>query len=633
MADSRAKADLAKRKKRKRTVDQTTQYARDVVSGKVVAGEYVVMAAKRHLDDLKNRKAKGLTWSVAKAEKAIRFFPAVLSITEGELEGEPFKLLRWHVFVVGSLFGWLDENGLRRFRFAWLETGKGQAKSPLMAAIGILLFAFSGLNRAEVYCIGEDMNTAKVVFRDAVAMAKAEIPGREGDTLVSLGHLIVRGTGDNAYKLEHIESGSTFKPIANTDSASGPKPIAVLGDEIHEMKKNASIETWRAAIAKKAGDPIMILGTNTPSADQTVGTEYSEQCQKVLRGEFTDDALFAFIARVDPKDDPINDESCWPKALPALGVTFPIENVRKMVGTARNNIATLLSLKRLYFGIPVGSAGFWMEEEAWDNCRGPVDATANRGRRCHLALDLSKRNDLTALSAAWDADEEGQKVEVKTWYWTRDYGLPTRTVEDRIPYRELEEAGELTIIKARTVDYKFVAAQVQQLCATQPGVEQMAVDAAYLADFMDACDEIGFDVWLWEGPDQDEGEGLKIVRHKQGGQIAFPKAAKDGEKDTKTGEEKSAKRDGAFLDMPHSVETLIDLILTERIIVDVGRLNTICAANAVLKPGPFGNDYFDKARSRGRIDGLVTKCMAVGSLNRTTAAKRSVYEERGIRTI
>ena len=271
--------------KRKRQVDETTQYARDVVAGRITAGKYVRLACQRHLDDLKQGSKRGLKWDKARAAKAIRFFPAVLSITEGEKEGEPFELLKWHKFVVGSLFGWLDRNGLRRFRIAWLETGKGQAKSPLMSAIGILLFAFSGLNRAEVYCIGEDMNTAKVVFRDAVAMAKAEIPNRGGDTLVSLGHLIVRGTGDNAYKLEHLASSSTFKPIANTDSVSGPKPIAVLGDEIHEMKKNTSIEMWRAAIAKKAGDPIMILGTNTPSADQQVGTEYSEGFQRLLRGE------------------------------------------------------------------------------------------------------------------------------------------------------------------------------------------------------------------------------------------------------------------------------------------------------------------------------------------------------------
>jgi hypothetical protein len=73
-----------------------------------------------------------------------------------------------------------------------------------------------------------------------------------------------------------------------------------------------------------SGDPMMVLGTNTPSVDQQVGSGYSEYFQKVMRGEFTDDTAFAYIARVDKDDDPFNDESCWIKSLPALGITKTI---------------------------------------------------------------------------------------------------------------------------------------------------------------------------------------------------------------------------------------------------------------------------------------------------------------------
>ena len=55
--------------------DQTTQYARDVVSGKIVAGEFVRAQCQRHLDDLEHGPARGLTWNVEQAERAIRFFP------------------------------------------------------------------------------------------------------------------------------------------------------------------------------------------------------------------------------------------------------------------------------------------------------------------------------------------------------------------------------------------------------------------------------------------------------------------------------------------------------------------------------------------------------------------------------
>lgn len=38
--------------------------------------------------------------------------------------------------------GWLNATGRLRFRRGWLETGKGQAKSPLMAAIGLYLMGW-----------------------------------------------------------------------------------------------------------------------------------------------------------------------------------------------------------------------------------------------------------------------------------------------------------------------------------------------------------------------------------------------------------------------------------------------------------------------------------------------------------
>jgi hypothetical protein len=86
-----------------------------------------------------------------RAEHAFGFFPNALSITEGAKVGQPFNLLPWHTFVVGSLFGWRKDSGRMRFRSGWLETGKGQAKSPLMAAIGLYMMGYYGIPRAEVY--------------------------------------------------------------------------------------------------------------------------------------------------------------------------------------------------------------------------------------------------------------------------------------------------------------------------------------------------------------------------------------------------------------------------------------------------------------------------------------------------
>lgn len=542
------------------------------------------------------------------------------TITEGAKVGQPFTLLPWHVFVAGSLFGWRKTSGRMRFRSAWLETGKGQAKSPFMAATGLYMTGFYGIPRAKAFAIGQDKNTANVLFKDAVAMCRAPIPPAEGeevdeaDTLVERGIALIRGEGDNAWKLEFPESGALFQSLANGEAVSGPKPTLVAADEIHEFKTNTSIELWKNAIAKMPGDALMLLGTNTPASDQIVGTDYSEYYQKVARGEIEDDEAFAFIARVDKVDrETVFDRpEVWSKALPALGITFPEENVRGMVNTAKQLLSTALSVKRLYMGVPIGAIEFWIAEEAWSAVQGFVDELKLKGCRCWLSLDLSKKNDLTALSCCWV--DENDHLWVKTWYWTTKDGIADRSRADQAPYDRwsLDPKTCLTAVPGAVIDKTFVAAKVQELCSKHE-VEFLAFDPAGMADFMAACEQIGFSVWRYKGPDEPEGKGLKLVSHAQGKMVRF--------------EDKQ-------LTMPRSIERLEDRILEKTITIDASPVTYSCAANACVVSDGQENRAFDKERSRGRIDGMVTIAMAVGAAtNEFKAKKASPYETRGVRMV
>jgi phage terminase large subunit-like protein len=583
--------------------DPTTAWAKDVLSGAVVAGEFARFAAERHLRDLKDGAKRGLHWRPEKAERVLNFFPSVLAITAGAKEGEPFNLLPWHAFTVGSLFGWVKDSGRLRFRNAWLETGKGQAKSPLMAATGLYLMGWHGSARAEVYAIGQDKATANVLFKDAVAMCRANIPGTpedETDTLEGRGEVVIRGEGDNAWKIEHRETGSKFQSLANGEAISGPRPIAVLADEIHEFKSGASIETWQRAIAKMPGDAMMLLGTNTPATTQLVGDSYSTFYQRVLKGEVVDDEAFAFIARVDQADRELifDNEDAWAKALPALGITFPVENIRGEVNRARSLTSTAMSVKRLYFGIPTGAVDFWIDEEAWAAVQAPVNPDDFKGCPCWLTLDLSRKNDLTALTAIWERDG---KLYAFTWYWTTKDGLKDRQTAHNAPYEQWVEDGHLTPVPGAVIDKTFVAAEVAKLVAEHK-VEFLAFDAAMIADFMAACEQIGLPVWQWRGPKEPQGTGLKMIGHAQGTRIIF---------------------EDRQLCMPRSIERFEDAILTSRLTVDNNPITYWCAGNAMVVEDGQKNRAFDKKRSRGLIDGLVTNAMAVGAATMNETAKPS----------
>ena len=591
--------------------DPTTAWAKGAIADEFVCGELVKHAAERHLRDIRDGEARGIYWRPESAAHALGFLPAVFTVSDGPKAGEPFHPLSWQTFVIGSHFGWLTSAGRWRFRTGWWETGKGQAKSPLMGALGIYIMGWCGIPRAQCFAIGQDKATATVLFRDAVAMCRGDIPDEaEGDSLESRGEVIIRGEGDNAWKIEHPDSGGFFRTLAGSDSQSGPRPAFVAADEIHEFKSDHQIETWQRAIDKVAGNALMVLGTNTPATSQIIGTSYSEMYQAIAKGEARDDSSFAFIARVDKEDreDIFENEAAWAKALPALGETFPIENMRETVAKAVLRPSTKSSVKRLYFGIDIGAADFWIDEEKWAAVQGAVEARAMRGRKCWLSLDLSRKNDLTALSGTWEAGEDGL-LAVKTWYWTVKDGLADRAEEDRAPYVDWVEDGYLTATPGATIDYTFVAQRVAELEAEHE-IEELVVDPAFLTAFQEACTEIGLVTWVYDGPGKPEGRGLKIVKHGQGKRVIF---------------------EDRQLCMPHSITRLEDAILEERIVIDSSPVTYACAGNAHVDDDGQGNRAFDKKRSRGRIDGLVTITMGVGA---ATAAdkpkKKSVYASRGV---
>ncbi|MBM7407065.1 MULTISPECIES: terminase large subunit [Sphingomonas] len=580
---------------RGKSPDPTTAWAEAAVRGDFVVGDLVRYACERHLRDIRDAARRGYFWRPELAQRVLDFFPSLFTITDGPAAGKPFHLLPYQVFCAGSLMGWVNAEGRWRFRSAWIETGKGQAKSPLMAGLGLYAMGWCGFERSQVYSIAANKQTANVLFKDAVAMCRAQVPGYdEGDSLEGLGHIVTSGENDNVWKLWHPASKSFFLPLAGGAAQSGPRPRMVLADEIHEFTSDAQIEIWRRAITKVAGSAMMVLGTNTPATAQLVGTSYSETAQKIARGEIRDDTQFAFVARVDKKDREtvFDNEACWQKALPALGITYPIANIREEVQTARTRLSTASSVKRLYFGIPTGAADFWISEEKWAAVLAPVDdetIAALKGCRCWLSLDLSKKNDLTALTATW-VDGAGVFWQ-KTWYWTTKDGLADRAKSDQAPYEEWVEEGHLVAVDGATIDKSFVAAQVAALCA-EHNVVELVFDPAHMADFETACEEIGFAAWRYKGPKEPQGTGLKMVPHAQGTKVMF--------------EDKQHC-------MPRSIERFEDRILKETIVIDDSPVTYSCAANAAIVTDGQKNRAFDKKRSRGRIDGIVTSAMGAGA--------------------
>ncbi|UMZ77275.1 terminase large subunit [Klebsiella pneumoniae] len=383
---------VEKKKKTRSTsssVDPATQYARDVDSGKEIAGPDIRNSCKRHLKDLESCHARGLVWDVAAAQRAIDFFAKVLKLNGGEHEGKPFNLLPWQCFIVGSIFGWKNSDDYRRYRMAYVESGKGSGKSPLAAGIALYCLVADKEPRAEVYAAATKKDQAMILFRDAVAMV---------DQSPALAQRINKSGGaGKEWNLAFLQTGSFFRPISSDDGQSGPRPHCALIDEIHEHKNNQVVEMMRAG-TKGRRQALIFMITNSGHDKTSVCYDYHEYGRKVAEGSIEDDSFFSFICSLDEGEDPFKDESCWKKANPSLGHTFTDRYLREQVTQARGMPSKESIVRRLNFCQWVDADNPWMSSDVWMGCEEDFDLQELQGEECYGGLDLSGTRDLTSLA-------------------------------------------------------------------------------------------------------------------------------------------------------------------------------------------------------------------------------------------
>jgi phage terminase large subunit-like protein len=76
------------------------------------------------------------------------------------------------VFILTTVFGWVKPDGKRRFRRAYIEVPRGNAKSTLSSALALYMLAADGEGGAEVYSLATTRDQARIVFGDAQTMAR-----------------------------------------------------------------------------------------------------------------------------------------------------------------------------------------------------------------------------------------------------------------------------------------------------------------------------------------------------------------------------------------------------------------------------------------------------------------------------
>jgi phage terminase large subunit-like protein len=159
------------------------RYAEGVVSGKIIACEWVKKACQRQIGDLKRWSKSGPYRFDSKKANRICQFAEGLPHIKGEWarRGEKLKLEPWQCFVYTTIFGWVSrESGLRRFRIAYLEVARKNAKSTISAPVGIYMLCADNEPGAEIYCVDPSV---RVLSGDFSWRSAGEM--RDGDSILA----------------------------------------------------------------------------------------------------------------------------------------------------------------------------------------------------------------------------------------------------------------------------------------------------------------------------------------------------------------------------------------------------------------------------------------------------------------
>lgn len=432
------------------------QYAEQVLSGQVIACQWIKAACKRHLVDLQASEHGQSPW-VFDGERGARVckFAEKLPHIKGRWKSKNITLEHWQCFFLVVLFGWHNrETGLRRFRKALLVVARKNAKTTLAAIILLYLLALDGEPGAEVFSAATTRDQARLSWEVAQRMVQRSPGLQEYWGIQALAHSIT------------VESNAAcFKPLSrDADSLEGLNPHGWVTDELHAHKTREVFDVLDEATGARTQPLGVIISTE---GDNAVGV-FAEQVaygQNILKGTHQDDSYFPLIYTLDPEDD-WTDEEVWQKANPnlyvanAFGIRPLLEDMRVRFRQAEKNPASQSSFLTKRCNVRVGAGNAYFNLLAWQNLcfDSALKLDDFRGKQCYLGLDLASKWDLCAKLYLFP---EPNRVVVFGRYY-----LPSDAADRGNPnydlYRGWADSGKLILTEGNITDYDRIEADLLQ---------------------------------------------------------------------------------------------------------------------------------------------------------------------------
>jgi len=435
-------------------------YAESVIAGDVPACRWVKLACQRQLNDLARFKGKSSPYrfnpkltdrtgkAFAPADNLCAFIERLPHV-KGPLAGEPITLEPWQVFILTTVFGWVQADGKRRFRRAYIEVPRGNAKSTLSSAVGLYMLAADGEGGAEVYSLATTRDQARIVFGDAQTMARR-----------SSGFRSRFGVAVGAHNMNVLASGSKFEALsAEGSTLDGLNIHFGCVDELHAHKTRTVYDVVETGTGKRNNSLLWVI-TTAGSNRAGICYEIRTFVTRLLDGVFEDDSQFGIVYGLDDGDDWTTEEALI-KANPNWGISVqpdvlvPLQAKAMQLPSAVNNFKT----KHLDEWVNADTA--WMDMRAWDRCAdAALDLDTFAGQPCWIGLDLASKTDIAALMLLFEHPEiEGGYAVFGRYYLPEDTVMATGNSQ----YAGWMRTGRLTVTPGNVIDFGWIEADLLEL--------------------------------------------------------------------------------------------------------------------------------------------------------------------------
>ena len=367
------------------------EYYERIKSGDEVVSRKIARVYRKLAEDIGGSVGADGTvyhYSHSRANHILEFAENYCRHSKGKLGGQLVVLELWEKAMLAAMFGFIDDEGRRRYREIILIVAKKNGKSLIGSIVGLYLQVGDGEPGAEVYAVATKKDQAKIIWGEAKRMVNKS---------PELRRIIKPLVGE----MDCAANESVFKPLASdTDTLDGLNVHGALMDEVHQWRDGVALYDIIADGTTAREQPMVLITSTAGVVREDIYDNKYEYAEKAILGYddpdagIVDDHFLPFIYELDSREE-WEKEECWKKANPGLGTIKNIRQLRDKVARAKQEPSLQRNLLCKEFNIRETAGGSWLSFDDLNN-ETLFDVRELKPRYGVGGADLSSTDDLTA---------------------------------------------------------------------------------------------------------------------------------------------------------------------------------------------------------------------------------------------